>query len=1062
MNPVPMAFVALAVGVGASVLSAQQPQSPRQLSEPLPLAPTEDVDEFVFSPDGSQLAYRVGNRLYLRAADGTGAPVLLATNNGLVDRPTPPRFLGDGVHLLYAVTASGGWRVFTVPLDGSSPPFEPIGQPVHSYALTPDETRIVYTDDPFANGHVVLLSRPLAGGIALVLNGVLQPPGGDVGTEFVISPDGRSVVYRAEEVSGIGMHAAAVDVARSSVFISPFTVIATSMAVTADSRRVVFVFGTDDLYSTPIDGSAPPLLLSNAVAPQEPRILITPDSTRAIVLTQLSSGSHIQFRLYSTRLDGASPAQDLNPAGSVRDVRMTGDGSRVLFRADVDPNVPGKLELFSAPADGATPAMRLSLDMPATGDVTGFALSPDGERVVWRADATRDGHFDLYGAPTDGSAPATLLAAPARADEDVDERLVFGSGGTQVAFLTGAFEGELALFRVRTDGSAAPVRLDDHLVLPDDGPDPLATPDGARLVYRRVLAESQEVRSVAFTGLAPPVRLVAARHLGQQGLSPDGASLAFLADAEIDTVQELYVRPLDGSTPAIQISQEFAPSELLGNVHGFRVAGERVLYLSTQDVSGTTGLFSVPLRGPGRLRISGDVDVIEEGGFELAGGRAVFRGWFGEREHLLCAPVDRLADPIVLDAGAQPGFTVQSYTITPGGQRALFLADLDERGVFQLYRAPVTFQGFPHPVNGPLVSGGDVLPGFRITPDERRVLYVADQDVDNRFELYSGNGSGATRRLTAVGVTDVQTDLELSPDGSRVFFRVKHPNGSSKLFSAPCDGSAAPVELSVSPLGITSVLPGFRITADGAYVLFAGLPSTGHYGLFRADSAGGTPALPLSASLPNFDVTHILVTPGDTHAVFFGLGRIVGIHDEHCLFAVPMGGGTPVRLSVASPGFVVGGEPDAPDFQITPDGTRVLYRFHSAESRHTSLAIVPIDRSSPTLRLDPGTRDVDTFRLDPSATSVLYRTQSEDVQDPGVLNRVPIDGSLPAVQLTSLADDVGPDFDIASDGTILYRAEPFRRRFPPIEHRSLFALLTEAPPFEAPAPTPSVTATRTH
>jgi len=1069
MNPVPMAFAALALGVCASVPSAQQPQGgiPRLLSEPLPLGPREDVKAFGFSPDGSQLACLVGkafdrssDRLYLARADGAGAPVVLAH----VDPwkiPLTFRFLADGEHLLYShgilSDSYGSERVFTVPLDGSSPPFDPVPPfdlfaSVLDYALTPDETRIVYTTHlftvPFTGFKTALFSRPLAGGPSLRLS----PEDWSISSDFVVSPDGRFVVYHSFVGGDSELYAAAVDVAGSSVLISPPVRYRDPLAVTADSRHVVF-FASSHLYSSPIDGSAPPLLLS-AAAPS--LLLLTHDSARAIVLAQ--------GILSSVPLDGSSPAS-LSPAGVVKDVRMTGDGGRVVFRLDRD--APGKFELFSAPTDGATPAIRLSPDMPETGDVLQFALSPDGARIAWRADATTDGHFDLYGAPTDGSAPATLLATPARADEDVDGRLVLGSGGTQVVFFTGVPGGELALFRVPTDGSAAPVRLDDHLVLPAEGPELVATPDGARFVYRRVLARGQELCSVAFTGNAPPVTHVAAMHLDQQTFSPDGASLAFVADAaEIDTAQELYVGPLDGSTDATQVSQEFMPTEVVGNVHGFRVAGERALYLSDRDASGTTGLFSVPLRGPVRLRISGDVDVInpverdavgnlvKPNGFELAdgGARAVFRGMFGGRKYLLSTPVDRLADPFVLDAGSQPLSRVVSYTITPRGRRALFLADLDESGVFQLYRAPVAFQGFPHRVNGPLVSGGDVLSGFRITPDERRVLYVADQDVDGVFELYSVDRSGATRRLTSVGPTeDVQTDLELSPDGTRVFFRTwRTISPWERLFSAPCDGSAPPVELSVSSLGIKRVLPGFQVTADGAHVLFAGQLPDGQYKLFRADSAGGTPAFPLSASLP-VDVRQVLVTPGDTHAVFLGYGYP---NSGNVLFAVPMGGGRAVRLSVASPGYVR-------DFQITPDGTRVLYRFHSDESRHTSLAIVPIDRSSPTLRLDPGTHDVDTFRLDPSATSVVFRTQNEGVQDPGVLNRVPLDGSLPAVELTSVADDVGPDFDFANDGSLLYRAQPFPSQSYD-EHRSLFAFLTEAPPFEAPAPAPSVTAPRTH
>ncbi len=67
----------------------------------------------------------------------------------------------------------------------------------------------------------------------------------------------------------------------------------------------------------------------------------------------------------------------------------------------------------------------------------------------------------------------------------------------------------------------------------------------------------------------------------------------------------------------------------------------------------------------------------------------------------------------------------------------VYLADQDTDNVFELYSVPI---GGPATagikLNGTLVAGGDVSPGFQISPDSGRVLYIADQDTDNVFELY--------------------------------------------------------------------------------------------------------------------------------------------------------------------------------------------------------------------------------------------------------------------------------------------------------------------------------------
>jgi hypothetical protein len=55
--------------------------------------------------------------------------------------------------------------------------------------------------------------------------------------------------------------------------------------------------------------------------------------------------------------------------------------------------------------------------------------------------------------------------------------------------------------------------------------------------------------------------------------------------------------------------------------------------------------------------------------------------------------------------------------------------------VFELYAVPIV-GGLVEKLNGSLVSGGDVTE-WRISPDSRRVVYRADQDADEVFELYS-------------------------------------------------------------------------------------------------------------------------------------------------------------------------------------------------------------------------------------------------------------------------------------------------------------------------------------
>ncbi|MEM6572969.1 MAG: hypothetical protein AAF736_01770, partial [Pseudomonadota bacterium] len=56
--------------------------------------------------------------------------------------------------------------------------------------------------------------------------------------------------------------------------------------------------------------------------------------------------------------------------------------------------------------------------------------------------------------------------------------------------------------------------------------------------------------------------------------------------------------------------------------------------------------------------------------------------------------------------------------------------------VLNLLSFPAFAQGGPVRLNGLLVEGGDIR-SSTISPDGAAVVYVADQDIDEVFELYS-------------------------------------------------------------------------------------------------------------------------------------------------------------------------------------------------------------------------------------------------------------------------------------------------------------------------------------
>jgi hypothetical protein len=108
----------------------------------------------------------------------------------------------------------------------------------------------------------------------------------------------------------------------------------------------------------------------------------------------------------------ASPAEaatQLNPApiagGDVLRFQISPDGSRVIYRADQ--NTDGVDELFSVPIAGGT-ATRLNQPLVAGRAVLAFAISPDSSRVVYSADQVIDDVVELFSVPLAGG-PAIKL-----------------------------------------------------------------------------------------------------------------------------------------------------------------------------------------------------------------------------------------------------------------------------------------------------------------------------------------------------------------------------------------------------------------------------------------------------------------------------------------------------------------------------------------------------------------------------------------------------------------------------------------------------------------------------
>lgn len=141
---------------------------------------------------------------------------------------------------------------------------------------------------------------------------------------------------------------------------------------------------------------------------------------------------------------------------------------------------------------------------------------------------------------------------------------------------------------------------------------------------------------------------------------------------------------------------------------------------------------------------------------------------------------------------------VQQFEISPDGRRLVYRMRTD--GVHdRLFSVPVDGSAAPRELNAPLVAGGGLASPFLFAPDSARVLYRADQDVDQRFDLYSVPVDGSASPLmldTPRANADVEAGFQLLPDGAEVAYRADSDvDGVVELYRAPIDGTGPTLKL---------------------------------------------------------------------------------------------------------------------------------------------------------------------------------------------------------------------------------------------------------------------------
>lgn len=510
------------------------------------------------------------------------------------------------------------------------------------------------------------------------------------------------------------------------------------------------------------------------------------------------------------------------------------------------------------------------------------------------------------------------------------------------------------------------------------------SPDSSSVVFAGDLGAGVELGLVPLDGSLPPRALGSAAAGGELEafeLAPDGNRVVFSA-RHAGGVRRLYSLALPGGAPlllsaagSVEASYSFKAS--------FRLAadGQRAVYRS-QDLN---ALFSVALDGssaPARL----DAPLLlgpAEQDFVLTsdGARVLFRA---ERDtsgstDLYTVPSDGSAPALRLNP-TRPGGDVREFVVSSDGRGVAYAADQATEDQFELYVAPSDGSAAPVKRSGTLVSGASVSRIAFASSSDRLIYFVdsADPGPDSGLWSVSGVAGGVPVRLSPTTGGEWVYSAEIDPLGRHVVFRLARGVGHGfelRSYALPSDGSlprrefllpgtpgilrssghvlfpwtgtlssariegGAGVRLDDSPAG--ALLGGtFFPLADDTLVYSALAHATRAWGIYRVPIDGSASPTRLGPTLPSgLEPTELTLTPDARRLVFLAGNQ---------LYSLPIAGGATIRLSRSGGGPTIG---DVTAFDLSPDGSTVLYVAQEGASRTPELLSAPSDGSAGSLRL---------------------------------------------------------------------------------------------------------------
>jgi hypothetical protein len=412
-----------------------------------------------------------------------------------------------------------------------------------------------------------------------------------------------------------------------------------------------------------------------------------------------------------------------------------------------------------------------------------------GVLIVYRADQTADTVPELFNANSGAKLNPPLVlpqAVQVFAVTPDKTAVVFIADETNL----GVFE----LYRVNLSAPGISTKLNPDLSGGRDVHAFKIIPDGSGVVY---LADQDtdgvdELYRVLFSNPQVSVKingaLVSGGNVVEFDVTTNSARVVYRADEDIDNVFELFQNALPPTGTSTKLHFNYAPGQ---SVLSFKLLPNNtgVLYMAIQVPSTVIELYETLFAQGGPIGVK------------------------------------------VNDVLVTPGGNVIDFSISPDSTRVVYRADQIVDGRIELFRVLLSAPGISTRLNNPAMQVDGNVGSFLITPDSSSVVYIADQDTDELFELYRtvfNNPPPLPTKLSGVfpaGGTGVFSIAAIPESSGVVYIADQDQAGTREVYRVSFAAAGFPTKLN------PAFAPGKRaeeiaVTSDSESVVYRANQST--------------------------------------------------------------------------------------------------------------------------------------------------------------------------------------------------------------------------------------------